>query len=141
MKIALKVCSRGLKSERLNTEQFWLPNIYFRMVKTKWRPFCSVFWWSGPFQNGTNKMAILFKTIVNLNKKVAILFGFTMVWLKNGWDDGHSYFWPFQNRTIGNLNFKTFGIPVCLVFQFVHFSIVDICKYFNIFIILLYKNV
>ena len=36
------------------------PNVLkvgFQMVKTKWRPFCLVFEWSGPFENRSKSLA------------------------------------------------------------------------------------
>ena len=49
----------------------------------------------------------------------AILFGFPMVWFWNGWDHSYNYCHDqlFQNQTIGNLNFKMFGIPMCAVLK------------------------
>ena len=40
-----------------NTERFKVR--FSNGKKTKWRPFCSVFEWSGPFENRTFKMAAL----------------------------------------------------------------------------------
>ena len=53
-----------------------------------------------------------------LSKMATILFRFPMVRFLNGWDSySYCYDWPLQNRTIGNQNFKTFGIPKCSIFQ------------------------
>ena len=62
--------------------------------------------------------AILSKTIGNPNKMATILFRLPMVWFKKGQVHSYSYSYnrPFQNRTIGNLNFKTFSILMSLVF-------------------------
>ena len=88
---------------------------------------CSVFQWHWVFQWSSilNKMAaILSKTIGNQNKVAAILFGYPLVRFLNVRDHSYRYCcdWPFQNQTIGNLNFKTFGIPMCSVFQCVRYS-------------------
>ena len=40
-----------------------------------------------------------------------------MVWFWNGRDQRIAIAGPFPNLTIGNPNFKTFGIPMCLVFK------------------------
>ena len=46
--------------------------------------------------------------------KMAFLFGFQIVQFYNGWDHSCTYCYnqPFQNWTIGNPNFKMFGIPM-----------------------------
>ena len=53
-----------------------------------------------------------------------ILFRFSIVWFLNVQDHSYSYCYnrPFQNRTIGNLNLKTFGFPMCSVFQCLGYS-------------------
>ena len=49
----------------------------------------------------------------------AILFGFPVILFRNGRNHSYSYCFdpPSQNWPIRNLNFKTFGIPMYLVFQ------------------------
>ena len=52
----------------------------------------------------------------------------------------YGYNRPFQNRIIGNTNFKTFDIPMCLVFQYNRYSISHCNSYFIIQIMGVFHN-